>query len=166
METRIKLSINKKESISALNHPKYGYLLSTLEVAKGYGLSREGLNKVFTRNPLDFQENTHYVKGGTICPTLPNANIQPHATYWTKAGVIRFGFFVKTARGVAFRDLAEKILISGIDENQQKKISLPAAHKTKANRLTEKRLIDLLTLCSEIEDNDLRIKMRNAILNK
>lgn len=156
---KLVVNILPNESLSVFSHHEHGYLMSTKEVAKGYGIARNSIAKVHTRNSSEFIEGIHFVKGVTVCPTL--SNIQPHATYYTKAGVLRFGFFVKSPRGVAFRDLAENLLLNALDQNRPKpsKINLPTTKKRNHKRLTANKQLEMALDFAEVEPKELRMKL-------
>jgi hypothetical protein len=43
------------------------------------------------------------------------SNLQPHQTFWTKRGIIRLGFFVKSDLARLFRDWAEDLIVHQMD---------------------------------------------------
>jgi hypothetical protein len=108
-------------SIEIIYDPKFEFLLSSKDVALGYGVSKEVIRMCKTRNLSEFQEGVHYLEVGTICSHLSNEvdgtsahlwkGLQPHAILWTKAGVIRLGFFIKSGRAKLFRDWAEQLIL-------------------------------------------------------
>lgn len=85
-----------------------------------------------TVNAGELIAGKHYVKGVQNMDTLVNA--QPHQVFWTKAGVIRLGFFIKSERAKLFRDWAEGLILAVVGQKQP--LLLPAIIKRKHNRLT------------------------------
>ncbi|MBV5279508.1 MAG: hypothetical protein J0647_10910 [Campylobacteraceae bacterium] len=81
---------------------KHEWLLSTKDVAEGYGLSESGLRSIKSDNNGEIEEGTHYVR-------MSDAKGKP--LMWTKRGVTRLGFFIKTPMAKEFRDWAEEYII-------------------------------------------------------
>lgn len=91
-------------------HPEHEYTLTTTQVAVGYGVS-ESTIKEHKRQHLDeLFAGKHFVE-------VRNPDFQPgkggaHTyTHWTKRGIIRLGFFIKSERAKQFRDLAEDLIL-------------------------------------------------------
>ena len=82
---------------------EHDWLLSTKDVAEGYGLTPDAVRMAKTRNADEFEEGKHYV-------TDSYAKGKP--TMWTKRGVVRLGFFIKTPMAKEFRDWAEDYIIN------------------------------------------------------
>lgn len=101
-------------------HPEHDYTLSTPEVAAGYGVSEVTLRRHKTEHSNELVEGKHF-----IC--VPNPNVtgvqnlnarhrglkrgNDTLTHWTKRGIIRLGFFIKSDRAQRFRDLAEDLIL-------------------------------------------------------
>lgn len=90
---------------------------------------------------------------------------------WTKRGIVRLGFFIKSERAKMFRDWAEDLVINKIDEAYQvqaqvQQLSLfPEPVKRNHNRLTKERLIDILSDVAKIEDKDIRLSLIDKLTN-
>jgi len=90
---------------------------------------------------------------------------------WTKRGIVRLGFFVKSERAKMFRDWAEDLVIDKIDEAYQiqaqvQQLSLfPEPVKRNHNRLTKERLIDILADVAKIEDKNIRLSLIDKLTN-
>ena len=83
----------------------------------------------------------------------------PHnSTLWTKAGIIRLGFFIRSERAKLFRDWAENLILTVTQPQPVRQ--LPA--KRKHNRITPERLIRLLAIAGRITDH----RLRNEIINE
>ena len=94
-------------------------------------------------------------KGVSLTNTLPNT--QPNAVFWTKAGIVRLGFFIKSERAKMFRDWAENVILQAITPELPK--NLPAVAKRKHNRLTQDRMVSILADVCRIEDTQLRLSL-------
>lgn len=86
---------------------EHDWLLSTKDVAEGYGLSTSGLRSAKSTNADELEEGKHWVVRDT--DTLGG---KQKVTMWTKRGVVRLGFFIKTPMAKEFRDWAEDYIIN------------------------------------------------------
>ncbi len=162
------LEVSQELSVNVLPDSQHEFLMTTKEVAKAYGVHRTRLshhvknhcdelfeNKHFIKG---YAKNAHPVKGGTIRHTL-GKNAQPHQVYWTKRGIVRLGFFIKSERARMFRDWAEDLIIRELESESSKHAvtTLPTPPKRKHNRLTLERLTDIMYYVCMIEDKNLRM---------
>ena len=69
---------------------EHEWLLSTKDVAEGYGLTRSGLSKAISRYEDELDEGRHYIN-----VTDSQVGGRP-SIMWTKRGVVRLGFFIKS----------------------------------------------------------------------
>lgn len=69
---------------------EHDWLLSTKDVAEGYGLSESGLRSAKSANIDELEEGKHFIN-------VRNTDVggKPRVM-WTKRGVVRLGFFIKT----------------------------------------------------------------------
>lgn len=160
------MTVMEGVAVNVLPNPEHEFLIPTKDVAVGYGTTVYALRKTKLRNEHDFIEGKHYLVAGTNC--LPGLNAPHNAVYWTKRGIIRLGFFIKSERAKLFRDWAEELVIR-MDEQRDlfgNPVIVPAkrlAGKRLINRLDRNRLIRLLALASRITDNELRIAITNEL---
>jgi hypothetical protein len=80
---------------------EHEYVLTTEQVAEGYGITSQAVRMQKQRNADELAEGKHWVV--TICDT-PGG--QQEMTMWTKRGIIRLGFFIRSERAKMFRDAA------------------------------------------------------------
>lgn len=80
-------------------------------MAEGYGLSEGSLRSAKSRHSDELEEGKHWVI--TNCDTLGGTQ---QTTMWTKKGVIRLGFLIKTPLAKQFRDWAEDFIIKKSEE--------------------------------------------------
>lgn len=76
-------------------------------MAEGYGLSESGVRSVKERYADELEEGKHWVVSNR--DTLGG---KQKVTMWTKRGVVRLGFFIKTPMAKEFRDWAEDYIIN------------------------------------------------------
>lgn len=81
------------------------FLLSSHDVASGYGISEKTLRDHKTRQSDELIEGKHFI--------IDRSYRNTPKTYWTKRGIVRLGFFIKSERAKAFRDWAEDYVIDG-----------------------------------------------------
>lgn len=153
-------------TVNVIPNQEHEFLISTSDAAIGYGVSNEAIRSVSSRNPKEFVKGKHFTSAVAICNSDPKA---PHnKIYWTKRGIIRLGFFIKSEQAKLFRDWAEELVIK-IDAQRDlfgNPVIAPAKRltgKRLINRLDRNRLIRLLALTSRIADNDLRISIANEL---
>jgi len=120
--------------VAVIPNMSYEFLMSTEDVARGYGIGPGSLRSHKQRNLDELIEGEHFLTGRTKgvakSDTLaPNA--QPHQVYWTKAGIIRLGFFIKSNNAKMFRNWAEKLILK---ELEQPRPSLPTRYIPESNR--------------------------------
>lgn len=151
----INLQVTDGLTVAVFQNQTHEFVMPVKDVALGYGVSTGTIRKHLSEKPDEFIEGRHYVKGVTFGNTLPN--IQPHAVYWTKAGIVRLGFFIKSERAKLFRDWAESVILQAL--SPQLPANLPAVQKRKHNRLTQERMISILSDVAKIDDKELRLSL-------
>ena len=154
------LQVTDGLTVTVLPDSNHEFLMSTQEVAKGYGLSPNTLRSHVSQNKNELIEGKHFYKAVQILNTLPQG-AQPHQTFWTKRGIVRLGFFIKTERAKQFRDWAEELVLNVIGH---KVPALPEAPKRNHNRLTQERIIDILADVCRIDDRELRLSLTAKIM--
>lgn len=101
---------------------EHEWLLSTKDVAEGYGLSDRGIRLVKERHSVELVEGKHWVKEQNV----PKLGGRP-SIMWTKRGVVRLGFFIKTPMAKEFRDWAEDYIVNERAPKAQKEVRLTPA---------------------------------------
>jgi hypothetical protein len=107
---QIQVTVNDMMQINVVPVKEYEYVISSREVARGYGVSESRVRHYPSEQENDLIEGKHFIRGGQILAALGD-NAQPHQTFWTKRGVVRLGFFIKSERARIFRDWAEDLII-------------------------------------------------------
>lgn len=186
------LTVTEGLTVTILPSSDHEFLMTTKEVAKGYGVSEYTIRshkmlhpeelldrKHFTTAVENFNGNVQNLNGknaavrkthGETADALKACNIPHNAVLWTKRGIVRLGFFIKSERARLFRDWAEELIIR-VDEqrdlfNQPVSTAkrLPAPRKTNANRLTPARMVDILADVCLIEDKALRVRLTEKLM--
>lgn len=106
----ITVEISNEVVVEVQSNEKHEWVLSGRDVAEGYGLSASGLRNTKSRYSDEFEEGKHFV----VVPNRDAENLK--TTMWTKKGVIRLGFLIKTPLAKQFRDWAEHFIIKKSEE--------------------------------------------------
>lgn len=155
-------------SVEILPDDKFEFLMTTNEVAKGFGVAGGTIRSHKLEHPKELIEGKHFIKGVGKNNAFGK---QAVATYWTKRGIVRLGFFIKSERAKLFRDWAEDLVVNKIDEAYQvqaqvQQLSLfPEPVKRNHNRLTKERLVDILADVARIDDKALRLSLVDKLTN-
>jgi len=104
------------------------FLLTTKEVALGYAVSTETIRQHKKRNADELIEGKHFLtvtkshalKYGITLHSKANG-----LTLWTKRGLVRLGFFIKSARAKKFRDWCEDMVLKQPQPSTQHSHVLP-----------------------------------------
>ena len=163
------VSITDDLTVKVIPNAEHEFLISTKDVALGYGVSAENIRSHKGYHPEEFIEGKHYVRGVGISNDLcksTNYN-DSQMIFWTKRGIVRLGFFIKSDRARMFRDWAEDFIIVVDEQRDLFSQVIPVAEtvKRKHNRLTQERMIDILVDVAKIEDKKLRLSLIDKLTN-
>ena len=86
------------------------WTLPTNLVSQGFGVQQSTIRKHKHEHDDELLKDKHWVVTIRNTPGGPQ-----EATYWTKRGVIRLGFFIRSDRAKKFRDLAEDLVLRHLD---------------------------------------------------
>jgi hypothetical protein len=157
------LTVTEGLTVTLLPDSAHEFLMTTKEAAKGYGTSKYSIQKAFLRNGDELVEGKHYTTARTYCPR--DTKLPHNAVLWTKRGIVRLGFYIKSERSKLFRDWAEDLVIQRTEHPTL--FDLPPkqlpAHR-KHNRLTSERLLSIMADVCQIEDKHLRISISNKLM--
>lgn len=154
----VEMQVADNLSVTITPDSVFEFVMPTNEVAKGYGISTSSLRYHKHEHRDELVEGKHYFT--SVGKTNASGN-QSVATYWTKRGIVRLGFFIKSERARMFRDWAEDLVISTMEnaERMQEKVLFPEPTKRNHNRLTPERMISILSDVAKIGDQDLRMSL-------
>ncbi|PJI55219.1 hypothetical protein CTI14_06845 [Methylobacterium radiotolerans] len=93
--------------------PAHEFTATTEQVALGYGVSPSTIRDHKANRPEELVEGKHWVVG--VIDTLGG---RQQVTFWTKRGIVRLGFFIRSARARMFRDMAEDLVIGHLTAAQ------------------------------------------------
>ena len=162
----VSLQVTEGLSVTVIPNPSHEFLMTTKEVASGYGTSKYAIQKAYLRNSSELYEGKHFETARTICPHDPK--IPHNSVLWTKRGIVRLGFFIKSERAKLFRDWAEELIIKVEEQRDLFGASLKFAPKQLTtrnhNRLTQERMISILADVCRIDDRELRLSITNKLM--
>ncbi|AUD00981.1 phage antirepressor KilAC domain-containing protein [Spirosoma pollinicola] len=101
-------------------HQVHEWALTTAEVADGFGVDGSTIRQHKSRNSEELIEGKHFVS-----VTNSHAVGNQADTYWTKKGVVRLGFLIKSERAKRFRDWAEDLVIKSLEPSPSYQIEDP-----------------------------------------
>lgn len=163
----ISLAVTEGLTVTILPDSTHEFLMTTKEVAAGYGTTKYSIQKAFLRNSSELTDGKHFTTARTFCPR--ETKLPHNAVLWTKRGIVRLGFFIKSERAKLFRDWAEELVIDAVaGRDAINRVStahnaLPAK-RTRANRLTSDRLLSIMADVTRIDDRELRLSIANKLM--
>ena len=173
MENEKQFTVAENLIVTVEPDRKHEFLMTTNEIAKGYGISGGTIRKHKIEHQDELVEGKHFItcvhKLDTRA-TKSNAGTES-ATYkqtlWTKRGIVRLGFFIKSERAKLFRDWAEDLVIFTTEQAAKaEQLSLwLEPEKRRHNRLTQERLVGLLADVAKIDDKELRLSLIDKLVN-
>lgn len=160
-------------SVEIMPDDRFEFLMSTNETAKGFGVSGNTVRRHKMEHANELIEGKHFItsvqKMNAGCKSADY--LQNKQILWTKRGIVRLGFFIKSERAKMFRDWAEDLVVNKVDEAyrvqaQVQQLSLfPEPAKRNHNRLTKDRLVDILADVARIDDKALRLSLVDKLTN-
>ena len=163
---RLNMQVTEGLAVQVYPSHEHEFLLPTKDVALGYGASPYSIRMAKRRHSQELKEGKHFISSVTICHGASNGKTK--GTMWTKRGIVRLGFFIKSERAKLFRDWAEDLIIK-VEEHKDlfgALVSKPIKYlpaKRNHNRLTQSRLVDILTDVAQIEDKSLRLSLMKKL---
>lgn len=91
--------------------PTHEFTATTEQVALGYGVSQENIRSHKLTKADELIEGKHWITVTSGVGNTNAGNLQRQQTLWTKRGIVRLGFFIRSARARLFRDMAEDLVI-------------------------------------------------------
>lgn len=156
-DTLLSMTVTEGITVNVLPNRQHEFLMTTREVAAGYGVSEWLIRKHKENHPDELLEGKHFLGNVNIIHAATPGSSR--GTLWTKRGIVRLGFFIRSERARLFRDWAEDLVLAVVD----KPATQPVPSGRRINRLTPERVIDLLSDVCRIEDKELRERIVNKI---
>lgn len=152
-------------SLSVVESTEHVFMLSSKDVAVGYGVSENTIRSHRKDQSDELIEGKHFI--------IDRSYKNTPKTFWTKRGIVRLGFFIKSEKAKAFRDWAEDYVIEGNPSDSDLKQIVLLQNKQmvqmgkEINRLkcillrNHDEYNKILTTCSPIQMIDELRKMTN-----
>lgn len=150
----LSLQVTNDLTVQIYTNPNFDFLMDTETVAHGYGVSIATINSHKHLHKSELIVGTHFTTASAL-ENLKSENIPHNKTFWTKQGIIRLGFFIKSERAKLFRDWAESVILNVTAPAVQ----LPQVTRRKHNRLTTSRMVEILADIAQIDDKNLRLSL-------
>lgn len=165
MRELIQITYDDNLQLEVRPHDTHEWLIETALVAKGYDVDKQVVKKHLVRNASEFVENKHFVRW------VQNVPSNEPQIFWTKKGVIRLGFFIKSERAKRFRDWAEDLIVKQVESNTPPQYSpnpvtlpnnyieaLEALLQSEKEKERQKSVIEVLAPKAEYTDKVLQAK--------
>ncbi|MDR0295163.1 MAG: hypothetical protein LBH91_03095 [Prevotellaceae bacterium] len=164
--TLLPMTVTEGVTVTVLPNEQHEYLMTTKEVANGYGISEYTLRCHKMNNSAELIEGKHFVTAVEILNGEQQGALKiPHnTTLWTKRGIIRLGFFIKSERAKLFRDWAEELIIKFNEFVELMSVAKTLPARRNHNRLTADRLLDIMSDVCQIDDKELRLKISTKLM--
>lgn len=107
------LPVTEGLTVTILPSSDHEFLIPTNQVAKGYGVSEYNIRRHKLEHAAELQEGKHFLSGVSIPHAAHKGSSK--GTLWTKRGVVRLGFFIKSKQAIMFRDWAEDLIIERLN---------------------------------------------------
>lgn len=153
--SKLNVQVTDDLTVQIITNPEFSFLMDTETVAKGYGVSPDTINSHKYNHRDELLMHSHYMPASALYILKSDSQIPHNKVFWTKAGVVRLGFFIKSERAKLFRDWAENVIL----EVTSPEVKLPPATPRKHNRITPARMVSILSDVAKIEDKDLRLSL-------
>lgn len=116
-------------TLKIIENVQHDFLISNKEVALGYGIAISTLRGQKSNHKDELIENKHFI--------ISKNDKKQKVIYWTKKGIIRLGFFIKSKEAREFRDWAEDYIVNpnskATDELDELKKTVMAQNELIAN---------------------------------
>lgn len=162
---KLNMQVTKGLAVAVYPNHKHEFLLPNKEVALGFHVSTHLIRRHKSDHKDELIEGKHFVSGVSIPHSAGNGVSK--GTMWTKRGIVRLGFFIKSERAKLFRDWAEDLIIK-VDEHKDlfgQMVSQPPKLPSKRNhnRLTQSRLVDIMSDVVQIQNHELRLSLTKKL---
>ncbi|MFY4862379.1 BRO family protein [Aliarcobacter butzleri] len=129
------LVIFENTQLNLIEDSSNDFLISSKDVAKGYGCSNASIRNHLKNHNEELKEGKHWIKKDL----LTKGGIQS-VTHWTKKGIVRLGFYIKSERATKFRDWAEDYIVNQKSSSDLKKILNQIEKQNKTIKILENEL--------------------------
>lgn len=160
--TSLPITVMEGVTVNVLLSDRYGFLVTTKEVARVCGVGKVAVRKAKQRHKDELIEGTHFVIGSA---KDYDEDSQDHSLLWTRIGLIRLRFFIQKGESKLFRDWLEAIICDIDQKDGQNELDTTGKRALRSdNDLTPTRMNRILADICKIEDAELRNRLANEIM--
>jgi len=139
-------------TLSVVESTEHTFLMSSKEVAAGYGISNDTIRRHLKDQSDELIEGKHFI--------IDRSYRNTPKTMWTKLGVITLGFFIKSERAKEFRKWAANYVLNGHTEH-----TLEHVYQLERENVELKRLVNRLTSNGYLADVEKIKEIHQAWVN-
>lgn len=99
---------------------EHEFVMTYAQVAKGFGCCEGTIRSAKKEHADELIEGKHLITS-TVGNSNSRKQLQMKKVYWTKRGIVRLGFFLRSERAKQFRDWAEDLIIKQIEKPSPRK---------------------------------------------
>lgn len=131
------LQVTEGLTVTILPDSNHEFLMPTKQVALGFGVHPDTIRSQKRNHEDELVNGKHFISNVQI---LHSASLgSSRGAMWTKRGIVRLGFFIKSQNAKLFRDWAEDLVIK-----QGEQSSLPQQNYLKISENTDTELNELV----------------------
>lgn len=170
----LSIAVTNDLFVKVIPDARHYFLMTTNQVTVAYQISYDNAKKIMADYDSEFIEGVHFIRGGApIGGTVKTGGaIQPDKAkssqiFWTKAGVIRLGFFIKSQNDKLIREWADRLILSverppSLYNSATIQIQEKVA-ETPHNPLTLKNIMSIIADVCEIQDEALKARILSKL---
>jgi prophage antirepressor-like protein len=148
MKADIKLFEN--DDIEIIQSEKYEILISTADIAKSFGISDVTIRGHKANHKDELIDNIHFTTGLYIPGQF--GSYAPNTTFWTRQGIIKLSFYIKSDKAKKFRKWVEDLATNKPEDSS---IILKM----------QKNLVAIYQDIIQIKDHDLRMSLSSKLMS-
>jgi len=135
---KIQLQVTDELAVTVIPNSIYEFMMPTEDVAAGYGVNPKTVRGHKYANPDEFIEGTHFLTCARKTSSGSKSDNYPpiKTVYWTKAGIIRLGFFIKSNKAKQFRNWAENLILAVGAKAEQRNQQPPVSFQPEPRQLS------------------------------
>jgi len=135
-------------SFNLVEDSSHEFLLSNKEVVLGYGITQSTLRSNQNNHKNELLEGKHWLR----LEVQTNRGKQK-VIHWSKKGIVRLGFFIKSKNAKEFRDWAEDYIVNTPTQPQQPTHHQILGYKSQLSQ-KNKKIAQLEAKIMQLQDHD------------
>jgi hypothetical protein len=159
------LQVTEGLTVAVFPNSNHEFLMPAKQVAHGYGVGIDTIRRHRKDHKTELIEGKHFISSVSI-PHGAGKHGASRTTMWTKRGIVRLGFFIKSERARMFRDWAEELVLDTLNKKAAAKSpkKLPGKGNRNHNRLSAERLVGIMADVAKIEDKHVRESLTEKLI--